>query len=114
MLVLFLIVGIAGVFVFFMEQKNTRENERQFDDFVRSVKANESLSMEEKREHIKNLYHLNGFKLIQVNHKSVTISKKQFSLGAAMMWFGLFGIGLIIYLIFLVFKRPDVKIVFFE
>jgi len=114
MLVLFLIVGIAGVFVFFLEQKNKKENERQFDEFVRGVKANESLTPEEKREHIKNLYHLNGFKLIQVNHKSVTVSKKQFSLGAAMMWFGIFGIGLLVYLLFVIFKRPEVKIVFFE
>ena len=114
MLVLFLIVGIMGAFVFFLEEKNRRENEQQFDEFVRGVKANESLTPEEKREHIKNLYHLNGFKLIHVNHKSVTVSKKQFSLGAAMMWFGIFGVGLLIYLIYLIFKRPDVKIVFFE
>lgn len=114
MLVLFLIVGIAGVFVFFMEQKNRRENERQFDEFVRGVKANDELTPEEKKEHIKNLYLFNGFKMVQANHKSITVSKKQFSLGAAMMWFGLVGIGLIVYLIFVLFKRPEVKIVFFE
>ena len=114
MLVLFLIVGVAGVFVFFMEQRNRKENERQFDDFVRGVKANDTLSTEEKKEHIKNLYLFNGFKLIQVNHKSVTVSKKYFSLGAAMMWFGLLGIGVVVYIMFLVFKRPEVKIVFFE
>ena len=85
MLVLFLVVGIAGAFVFFMEQKNRKVNEREFDEFVRGVKGNENLTSEEKRDHIKNLYLLNGFKLIQANHKSVTVSKKYFSLGAAMM-----------------------------
>ncbi len=114
MLVLFLIVGIAGVAVFFMEQKNRKENERQFDAFVRGVKGNGELTQEEKREHIKNLYLLNGFKLLQVNHKSVTVSKKYFSLGAAMMWFGLLGIGLVAYLLYVLFKRPEVKIIFFD
>jgi hypothetical protein len=114
MLLLFLIVGIAGAAVFFMEQKNRKENEQQFAEFVRGVKANDDLTQEEKREHIKNLYLLNGFKLVQTNHKSVTVSKKYFSLGAAMMWFGVVGIGVIVYLVYLLFKRPEVKIIFFE
>lgn len=114
MLLLFLIVGIAGAIVFFMEQKNRKANELQFDEFVRGVKTNESLTPEEKREHIKNLYTLNGFKLVQANHKSVTVSKKYFSLGAAMMWFGLLGVGVVVYLVYLFFKRPEVKIVFCE
>lgn len=113
MLVLFVIIGVAGVFVFFLEQKNKKENEAKFDEFVHGVKANSDLSDEAKKEHIRNLYTFNGFKIVQMNHASVTVSKKYFSLGAAMMWFGIFGVGIIVYLLYLLFKRPEVKIIFF-
>lgn len=114
MLILFVIIGLAGVFVFFLEQKNRKDNEAKFDEFVQGVKANSDLSDEEKKEHIRNLYQFNGFKIVQMNHASLTVSKKYFSLGAAMMWFGILGVGIIAYLVYLLFKRPEVKIIFFK
>jgi len=114
MLVLFVIIGVAGVFVFFLEQKNRKENEAKFDEFVQGVKANGDLSDDEKKEHIRNLYTLNGFSIVQMNHASITVSKKYFSLGAAMMWFGILGVGIVVYLIYLLLKRPEVKIIFFK
>jgi hypothetical protein len=114
MMLLFLIVGIAGAFVYYLELKNKKENEARFDLFVRQVQQSGELSEEEKREHIKNLYLLNGFNMIRQDSNSLTVSKKYFSLGAAMMWFGLLGIGVLVYLLYLPFKRPEVKIVFYK
>jgi len=112
MVLLFVIVGIAGAFVYFMELKNKKENEQKFDAFVEQVKHNGELNDTQKQEHIKNLYLFNGFKLIAQDAVSLTVSKKYFSLGAGMMWFGLLGIGIVVYIIYTIFKRPEVKIVF--
>lgn len=111
---LFLVVAAAGLFVYVKELRSLREAQWAFDSFITEVKANARLNSQEKRDHIKAMYEHNGYRLIAIDAKSITVSKKHFSLGAAMMWFGLLGVGLFVYVLYFSLKKPAVKTVFFD
>ena len=114
MMLLFLILSIFGLVLYFKEIKNRQENEARFQEFVREVKSKSSLTLEEKKEHIRNLYELNGFRIIRGDAHSVTVAKKYFSLGALLMWSGILGVGAVIYVIYYLAKKPDVEVIFFD
>jgi len=115
MFLLFLVVVIIGFAFYVNEQKNKKENENKSEEFIKEVRANDNLDKVEKRTHIEDMYRFNGFGIIKSDNKSLTVSKKYFSIGAAMMWFGFFGAGLFVYLAYYIFfKKPEIKTVFFK
>lgn len=114
MFFLFLIIAIAGAVFYFYEQKNKQENERKMDEFVKEVLSNPSLNATQKKGYIKDAFLFNGFDIIKSDDKSITVSKKYFSIGACMMWFGLLGFSTLIYIAYyFLFKKPEIKTLFF-
>jgi len=114
MMLLFVILSVFGLILYYKEMANRRENEARFAEFVREVKAKDNLTVEEKKEHIRSLYELNGYRIVRLDMHSVTVSKKFFSLGALLMWTGILGVGALIYVLYYLVKKPDVEVVFFD
>ncbi|OYY57027.1 MAG: hypothetical protein B7Y52_02230, partial [Sulfurovum sp. 28-43-6] len=90
-----------GLYTYFVvEKRHKMEYQHTFDDFYKNVYENSSLSDNEKMKLYKEMLIKNGYTIVHTTEKSVRGEKKYLSLGLMMIGFGLYIVGLLLYLFY--------------
>lgn len=104
---LLLIAALAGIIVLVKERQQHRENLHKMQSYVENVVSDASLLDREKMTRIIDLCRLNGYKVEDLKAQRLTAEHRDFSLGAALLWFSLGGVGMVIYLVYYFIKNPE-------
>jgi len=73
------------------------------------VDRREGLTAREKLDLAEKMFRLNGFRTDERTGDSLTVSKKWFSIGLALIGFSFLGIGLLLYLGWFYFLQPPFR-----
>lgn len=96
-----------GLYLLMQEKKRMQSYQKIFDDFFEAVKADETLSDEEKVKLVEEMLYKNNYKIVHRDSRSVTGEKKIFSIGWMFIGIGTLYIGLIVYILYyLYFQEP--------
>jgi len=106
-LLFLLIAAVAGVVVLVYERRQKEENLAKLQNFVVAVVSDEKLLEREKMTRIMDLFTQNNYKIEDMNGSILTVSRREFSVGAALLWFALGGVGFVLYLIYYFLKKPE-------
>ena len=108
MTLLFLLVAAAaGIVVLLYEKRLKEENTNKLQNYVTSVVRDDTLPEREKMTRIIDLFDENHFKIEDMKGNLLRVSRREFSVGAALMWLSAAGIGLIVYLVYYFLKKPE-------
>ena len=108
MTLLFLLVAAAaGIVVLLYEKRLKEENTNKLQNYITSVVRDDTLTQREKMTRIINLFDENHFKIEDMKGNLLRVSRREFSVGAALMWLSAAGIGLIVYLVYYFLKKPE-------
>ncbi|WP_456322082.1 hypothetical protein [Hydrogenimonas sp.] len=108
MTLLFLLVAAAaGVIVLLYEKRLKEENIGKLQNYVTTVVHDDTLLEREKLTRIIDLFDENHYKIEDMKGDRLLVSRREFSVGAALMWLSAAGIGLIVYLLYYFLKRPE-------
>ncbi|WP_456401459.1 hypothetical protein [Hydrogenimonas sp.] len=106
-LLFLLIAAVAGVVVLVYEKRLREENLQKIQNYLVSVVHDGTLLEREKMRRIIDLFTQNGYKIDDMKSSRLIVSRREFSVGAALLWFALGGVGLVLYLIYYFVKRPE-------
>lgn len=106
-LLFLLIAAAAGVVVLVYEKRQRDENLQKFQNYLVGLVSEEGLSKQEKLKSVIELFSRNNYKIEKIDGDHVTVSRREFSVGAALLWLSAAGVGLIIYLIYYFLKKPE-------
>lgn len=108
MTLLFLLVAAAaGIVVLLYEKRLKEENTGKLQNYVTTVVRDDSLLEREKLTRVIDLFDENHYKIEDMKGSQLLVSRREFSVGAALMWLSAAGIGLIVYLVYYFLKRPE-------
>ena len=68
----------------------------------------------EKMARIIDLFSENRYKIEDMKEGTLFVSRREFSVGAALLWFALGGVGLLVYLIYYFLKKPETLRVYLD
>lgn len=109
MTLLFLLVAaLAGGVVLLYEKRLREENIAKLQNYLAQVVRDERLLEREKMARVMDLFTQNRYKIEDMRGRILTVSRREFSVGAALLWFAVGGIGLVVYLAYYYFKRPEI------
>ena len=106
-LLFLLIAALAGVVVLLYEKRLREENAAKLQNYLTRVVHDDTLLEREKMSRIIDLFTQNRYKIEDMQGRTLTVSRREFSVGAALMWFAAGGIGLLVYLAYYYLKRPE-------
>ncbi|MCF6200775.1 MAG: hypothetical protein L3J42_01400 [Hydrogenimonas sp.] len=106
-LLFLLIAAVAGVVVLVYERRQREENIVKLQNYVAKVISDASLLDREKMVRVMDLFTQNGYKVEDMKESMLTVSRREFSVGAALLWFSLGGVGFVLYLIYYFLKEPE-------
>ncbi|WP_457594257.1 hypothetical protein [Hydrogenimonas sp.] len=106
-LLFLLIAAAAGIVVLVYEKRQKEENLQKLQNYVFTVVGDGGLSENQKLRRIMDLFSENNYKIEDVKGGRIVVSRREFSVGAALLWFSVGGVGLLIYLIYYFLKKPD-------
>ncbi len=106
-LLFLLIAAVAGVVVLLYEKRLREENLRKLQNYLVGVVQDETLPQRQKQQRIVELFTQNGYRIDDMGSTRLLASRREFSVGAALLWFALGGVGLVLYLIYYFVKRPE-------
>jgi len=105
---LFLIVAaVAGAIVWVYEKRLKEEGIAKLQNYVVKVVSDPKLLDREKMTRIIDLFTQNNYKIDDMKSGTLVVSRREFSVGSALLWFSLGGIGLVVYLIYYFIKEPE-------
>jgi hypothetical protein len=102
-----LVAAAGGIVVWLYEKRLRQETLARFQTYIQETLQNETLSEREKTERIVDLFIQNRFKILKQNDRILLVARREFSIGAALMWLSVAGVGLIIYFIWYFLKQPE-------
>ncbi len=106
-LLFLLIAAAAGIVVLVYEKRQREENLQMFYYYIAAVVNDERVSEQEKVRRIIDLFVKNNYKIDDVKEGRLEVNRREFSVGAALLWFSIGGVGLIVYLIYYFLKKPE-------
>ncbi len=106
-LLFLLIAAAAGGVVLLYEKRLKEENVAMLQNYVVRVVRDVSLSADEKMRKIMDLFIENRFKIEDMRNGSLIAARREFSVGAALLWLAAGGVGLLVYLAYYFLKRPE-------
>ena len=106
-LLFLLIAAAAGGVVLLYEKRLKEENVAMLQNYVVRVVRDVSLSADEKMRKIMDLFIENRFKIEDMRNGSLIAARREFSVGAALLWLAACGVGLLVYLAYYFLKRPE-------
>jgi len=105
---LFLFVAAAaGIVVLVYERRLKKENLARLQDYLIQVVSDTRLPSREKMIRIMDLFRQNNYKIEEAKSEKLVVSRREFGVGAALLWFSAAGIGLLVYLIYYFLKKPE-------
>ncbi|WP_456390092.1 hypothetical protein [Hydrogenimonas sp.] len=108
MTLLFLFVAAAaGIVVLVYERRLKKENLARLQDYLIQVVSDTRLPGREKMIRIMDLFRQNNYKIEEAKSEKLVVSRREFGVGAALLWFSAAGIGLLVYLIYYFLKKPE-------
>ncbi len=108
MTLLFLFVAAAaGIVVLVYERRLKKENLARLQDYLIQVVSDTRLPSREKMIRIMDLFRQNNYKIEEAKSEKLVVSRREFGVGAALLWFSAAGIGLLVYLIYYFLKKPE-------
>ncbi|WP_456452188.1 hypothetical protein [Hydrogenimonas sp.] len=115
MTLLFLLVAaLAGVVVLLYEKRLREENLAKLQNYVTRVVGDDKLLEREKMTRIIDLFTENRYKIEDMKEGTLVVSRREFSVGAALMWLAAGGVGLIVYLAYYFLKKPETLRVYLD
>jgi len=105
-LLFLLIAAVAGVVVLVYEKRQSDENLQKLQNYIFRVVGDDSLRDSEKLRRVMDLFTENRYKIEDMKGGCLVVSRREFSVGAALLWFSLGGVGFLIYLIYYFLKPP--------
>ncbi|WP_300366180.1 hypothetical protein [Hydrogenimonas sp.] len=106
-LLLLLVAAAAGIVVLLYEKRLREENIAKLQNYVINVLHDNKLLEREKMTRIIDLFTENRYKIDDMKNDMLVVSRREFSVGASLIWLSLAGIGLIIYFIYYFLKKPE-------
>ena len=108
MTLLFLLVAaVAGAVVLVYEKRLKDDGIAKMQNYLMQVVSDSKLLEREKMTRIIDLFTQNNYKIEDMKKSILIVSRREFSVGAALLWLSLAGIGLIVYLVYYFLKTPE-------
>lgn len=108
MTLLFLLVSaVAGAVVLVYEKRLKNDGIAKMQNYLMQVVSDSKLLEREKMTRIIDLFTQNNYKIEDMKKSILIVSRREFSVGAALLWLSLAGIGLIVYLVYYFLKTPE-------
>lgn len=108
MTLLFLLVAaFAGAVVLVYEKKLKEDGIAKMQNYLMQVVNDSKLLEREKMTRIIDLFTQNNYKIEDMKKSTLIVSRREFSVGSALLWLSVAGIGLIIYLVYYFLKTPE-------
>lgn len=108
MTLLFLLVAaLAGAVVLVYEKRLKEDGIAKIQNYLMQVVNDSKLLDREKMTRIIDLFTQNNYKIEDMKKNTLIVSRREFSVGAALLWLSLAGIGLIVYLVYYFLKTPE-------
>jgi hypothetical protein len=102
-----LVAAAAGIVVLLYEKRLREENIAKLQNYAVQVVHDGKLLEREKMTRIIDLFTENRYKIDDMKNETLVVSRREFSVGASLMWLSLAGIGLIVYFIYYFLKKPE-------
>ncbi len=113
-LLFLLIAAAAGVVVLVYEKRLREENLAKLQNYVTRVVHDDKLLEREKLTRILDLFTENRYRIEDMKEGVLVVSRREFSVGASLMWLSAGGVGLIVYLIYYFLKKPETLRVYLD
>ena len=108
MTLLFLLVAaFAGAAVLVYEKRLKEDGIAKMQNYLMQVVNDSKLLEREKMTRIIDLFTQNNYKIEDMKKSTLMVSRRGFSVGSALLWLSVAGIGLIIYLVYYFLKTPE-------
>lgn len=106
-LLFLLIAAAAGVVVLLYEKRLREENIAMLQNYVTQVIQDNTLTADQKMRKIMDLFIENRFKIENLENDTLIVSRREFSVGAALLWLAVGGVGFLVYLAYYFLKKPE-------
>ena len=106
-LLFLLIASVAGAVVLVYEKRLKDDGMAKMQNYLMQVVNDSKLLEREKMSGIIDLFIQNNYKIEDMKKSILVVSRREFSVGAALLWFSLAGIGFVVYLIYYFLKTPE-------
>jgi len=106
-LLFLLIASVAGAVVLVYEKRLKDDGMAKMQNYLMQVVNDSKLLEREKMTRIIDLFTQNNYKIEDMKKSILVVSRREFSVGAALLWFSLAGIGFVVYLIYYFLKTPE-------
>ncbi len=113
-LLFLLIAAAAGLVVLLYEKRLREENVRMLQNYVTRVVQDDKLLDREKMARIIDLFNENRYKIEDMKEGTLIVSRREFSVGAALLWLAAGGVGLLVYLAYYFLKKPETLRVYLD
>ena len=113
-LLFLLIAAAAGLVVLLYEKRLREENVRMLQNYVTRVVQDDKLLDREKMARIIDLFNENRYKIEEMKDGTLIVSRREFSVGAALLWLAAGGVGLLVYLAYYFLKKPETLRVYLD
>ena len=113
-LLFLLIAAAAGLVVLLYEKRLREENVRMLQNYVTRVVQDDKLLDREKMARIIDLFNENRYKIEDMKDGTLIVSRREFSVGAALLWLAAGGVGLLVYLAYYFLKKPETLRVYLD
>jgi len=106
-LLFLLVAAFAGAVVLVYEKKLKEDGIAKMQNYLMQVVNDSKLLEREKMTRIIDLFTQNNYKIEDMKKSTLIVSRREFSVGSALLWLSVAGIGLIIYLVYYFLKTPE-------
>jgi len=106
-LLFLLVAAVAGAVVLVYEKRLKDDGIAKMQNYLMQVVSDSKLLEREKMTRIIDLFTQNNYKIEDMKKSILIVSRREFSVGAALLWLSLAGIGLIVYLVYYFLKTPE-------
>jgi hypothetical protein len=113
-LLFLLIAALAGGVVLLYEKRLREENIAKLQNYVTRGVHDDKLPEREKMARIIDLFSENRYKIEDMKEGTLVVSRREFSVGAALLWFAAGGVGLVVYLAYYFLKKPETLRVYLD
>ena len=100
--------------VLLYEKRLREDNIAKLQNYVVHVVQDDKLLEREKMTRVIDLFTENRYKIEDMKNDVLTVSRREFSMGAALIWLSIAGIGLLLYFIYYFLKKPETLRVYLD
>jgi len=106
-LLFLLVAAFAGAVVLVYEKRLKEDGIAKMQNYLMQVVNDSKLLEREKMTRIIDFFTQNNYKIEDMKKSTLIVSRREFSVGSALLWLSVAGIGLIIYLVYYFLKTPE-------